>query len=57
MKKKLRLISTCLISILCLTACSKVNESPEVKALKKSVIPISTVEAGNGFKDSRRNGI
>ncbi len=51
MKKKLRLISTCLISILCLTACSKVNESPEVKALKKSVIPISTVEAGNGFKD------
>ena len=51
MKKKLKLISTCLISILCLTACSKVNENPEVKALKKSVIPISTVEAGNGFKD------
>ncbi len=51
MKKKLRLISTCLISILCLTACSHVNENPEVKALKKSVIPISTVEAGNGFKD------
>ncbi|HAR86492.1 MAG TPA: erythromycin esterase [Clostridium sp.] len=51
MKKKLRLISTCLISILCLTACSKVNENPEVKALKKSVIPISTIEAGNGFKD------
>ncbi len=51
MKKKLRLISTCLISILCLTACSKENENPEVKALKKSVIPISTVEAGNGFKD------
>ncbi len=51
MKKKLKLISTCLISILCLTACSKVNENPEVKALKKSVIPISKVEAGNGFKD------
>ena len=51
MKKKLKFISTCLISILCLTACSKVNENPEVKALKKSVIPISTVEAGNGFKD------
>ncbi len=53
MKKKLKLISTCLISILCLTACSKVkvNENPEVKALKKSVIPISTVEAGNGFED------
>ena len=51
MKKKLKLISTCLISILCLTACSKVNENPEVKALKKSVLPISTVEAGNGFKD------
>lgn len=51
MKKKLRLISTCLISILYLTACSKVNENPEVKALKKSVIPISTIEAGNGFKD------
>jgi len=49
MKKKLRLISTCLISILCLTACSKVNENSEVKALKKSVIPISTVEAGNGL--------
>ncbi len=51
MKKKLKFISTCLISILCLTACSKVNENPEVKALKKSVIPISTVEAGNGFED------
>ncbi|WP_346929002.1 erythromycin esterase family protein, partial [Clostridium sp.] len=51
MKKKLKLISTCLISILCLTACSKVNDNPEVKALKKSVIPISTVEAGNEFKD------
>ncbi len=51
MKKKLKRISICLISILCLTACSKVNENPEVKALKKSVIPISTVEAGNGFKD------
>ncbi len=51
MKKKLKLISTCLISILCLTACSKVNENPEVKTLKKSVIPISTVEAGNGFED------
>ncbi|MGN9162640.1 erythromycin esterase family protein [Clostridium sulfidigenes] len=51
MKKKLRLISIVLLSILCLTACSKVNENPEVKALKKSVIPISTVEAGNGFKD------
>ncbi len=51
MKMKLRLISIVLLSILCLTACSKVNENPEVKALKKSVIPISTVEAGNGFKD------
>lgn len=51
MKKKLKLISTCLISILCLTACSKVNENPEVKTLKKSVIPINTVEAGNGFED------
>ncbi len=51
MKKKLKLISICLISILCLTACSKVNENLEVKALKKSVIPISTVEAGNGFED------
>ncbi len=51
MKMKLRLISIVLLSILCLTACSKVNENPEVKALKKSVIPISTVEAGNGFED------
>jgi len=51
MKMKLRLISIVLLSILCLTACSKVNENPEVKALKKSVIPISTVEAGNSFKD------
>ena len=51
MKKKIRFISIILLSILCLTSCSKENENPEVKALKASVIPISTVEAGNGFED------
>ena len=51
MKKKIRFISIILLSIFLLSACSKEGDDKSIEALKESVIPISTVEAGNGFED------
>ncbi len=51
MKKKIRFISIVLLSILILSACSKSGDEKSIEALKASIIPINTVEYGNGFED------
>jgi len=51
MKKKIRFISIVILSILILSACSKSGDEKSIEALKASIIPINTVEYGNGFED------
>jgi len=50
-KKYFKIISICLVSIISFTSCSGNNEDAETEALKKNLIPITTVEAGSGLDD------